>query len=856
MKPSTSFTANRLALSALCIALLSACGGSGEFVTASSTTDAFASSGVTTVTATPAVNDTSSAQPVSVINTPVMVAAPVAEARTNTTQAMTNEMGTTPAVVAAPTARAGGRVALNRPSEPKKMLASLIDAASSAISTVVAVFTDPSPAITAPVVVAAPSVVVAAPVVSTPPLVAPQPEPLPIILAPAPIVVVQGNGGTITDVKFENLMGNVQTNVPVTFGQVFVAGAVSATDTLAGALENGSLIPMQMDVKATYADGSVRHAVLSAALPSLAIGQTLNLNLTKASVSQAASTAVTPAELLAAGFSTNVSLTVDGQLYTASADELLKTAQAKSWLSGRIANEWMVSAPFRNAAGVAHPHLTARFDVRAYAGMNKAKVDVVVENDWAYEAAPRNFKYDAQIAVGGSTVYTKAGLNHYHHARWKKTFWWGGLPPVNVKHNAAYLIATRAVPNYDQSASPSATTLSRIRTAFTGAVSEPMGSGMAAPYMPQTGGRPDIGILPGWAVSYLLSMDKDAKTAMLGTADLAGSYSNHYRDRNTDRVISMLDFPYMTLLGREGDTFNPVTKKYESFPVCGGDCTTLLTADSSHEPNTAYLPYIITGDHYYLEELQFWAMFNMFQHNPGYRDASKGLVKADQIRGQAWSLRTLGDAAFITPDADPLKAQFAGFLSNNLDWYNAAYTNNANPDNLLGAITDANALVYDGGVGLAPWQDDFFTMAIGHVAELGYTKAAQLLKWKSSFPVNRMAAPGYCWIDASIYKLKVRDSATGANYTTMAQAYKASETAAIAATACGSPAMATAMGLATGEMAGYANVIDGYPAYLQPALAYSVDSGNSLGRTAWTTFQARAVKPNYADGAQFAILPR
>ena len=850
MKTLSSSAKSSLVLSVLCSAMLSACGGSGEFVGSTASSDSFASTGVTAVTAGTGSGTTSTGSAI-IVNTPVAFTANASVVRTNTSLALENGISPTPAMVAPPTSRSGMRVALERPSEPKDMLAVFVDAAGIVIKTAVALFTDAAdPVVATPTLAIAPTPTVA---VSAPVLVAP-PAPAPTVVA-ATVVAVQG-GAAITDVKVANLVDNVQNNVPVTFGQMFAAGAVSASDTLVGALENGALIPLQMDVKATYPDGSVRHAVLSAVIPAISARGTVTVSLSKASVNLAAPAAVTPDALLASGFSTRVALTIDGQLYTASADELLKTTPAKNWLNGAIANEWMVSAPLRSAAGVNHPHLTARFDVRAYAGMNKAKVDVVIENNWAYEAAPRNFKYDVQVIVGGDTLYTKAGLNHYHHARWKKSFWWGGMPQVYIKHNAAYLIATRAVPNYDQSVTPSAAALTRIRTAFTGAVSEPMGSGMAAAYMPQTGGRPDLGILPGWAVTYLLSMDKDAKTAMMGTADLAGSWSNHYRDRNTDRVISMNDYPYMTLLGREGDTFNPVTKKFESFPVCGGDCTTPLTADSSHEPNTAYLPYIVSGDHYYLEELQFWAMFNMFQHNPGYRDGNKGLVKADQIRGQAWSLRTLGDAAFITPDADPLKAQFITFLSNNLDWYNAAYTNNANPDNSLGAITDANALVYDGGVGIAPWQDDFFTMAIGHVAELGFPKAAQLLKWKSTFPVNRMVAPGYCWIDASIYKIKLRDSATSANYTTMAQAYQASQTAAITSTACGSTQMATAMGLAVGEMAGYANVIDGYPAYLQPALAYSVDSGNGSARTAWTAFQGRAVKPNYAEGAQFAIVPR
>src|SRR5476651_1677617 len=607
--------------------------------------------------------------------------------------------------------------------------------------------------------------------------------------AATPVVV----GRQVTDVSFTSTSTAAQSNVPVTFGQVFADGDMGATDALAGKLADGSILPLQLDVKASYADKSVRHDVITAILP---------------------------------------------------------------WLAGGLANEWTLSAPLHNAAGQVHPLLSARFDVRAYAGAKQAKVDVVIENDWAFQAGPQNVVYDAQIKVGGQLAYSKLALTHYRQARWKKTLWWGAAPQVAIKHNIAYLIASKAVANYDQSAIPSSATLAQLRLAFSGAVTEPMQRGLATAYMPQTGGRPDLGLLPGWAVTYLLSMDKDAKAAMTGTADLAGSWSSHYRDQKTGRVVSLVDYPYMTILGHAGDTINPATKKSEAFPACGGDCSTPLTADSAHEPNFAYLPYLVTGDHYYLEELQFWAMFNILQGNPGYRNAAQGLIKWDQIRGQAWTLRSLSEAAAITPDADPLKAQFTTFLTNNLNWYNATYSNNSAPNNALGAITDANALVYNNGRGLAPWQDDFFTVATGHAAELGFAPANALLHWKSTFPVQRMLAAGYCWIDASIYEMMVRDSATSANYTDMAHVYQASETPAVSSLACGSAAMATAMKLKVGEMVGYANSIDGYPAYFQGALAYSVNAGNADAARAWALYQSRSIKPDYTMGAQFDILPR
>ncbi|GAB3407483.1 hypothetical protein NX774_14435 [Massilia agilis] len=664
--------------------------------------------------------------------------------------------------------------------------------------------------------------------------------------------------GVLTDVRFENTNPQLaQANVPVTFGQVFAQGALSPADGLVGRLSDGTTIALQVDVKALHADGSVRHAVISAVLPSLAAGQTNAMSLVKSGTAASAG-ASTPDDLLGAGFSASVHATINGVRYEAFADDLLKEGPYQTWLSGPVASEWQVSAPLTAADGTRHPHLSARFAIRWYPGASKARVDVTVENDWAYEPNPQNITYDASVLVGAKEVYAKTGLNHLNHARWRKVFWYNGTAPeVNVKHNAAYLIATRALPNYDQTVTIPETKLAALQAKWTGAITEPMGIGLATAYMPQTGGRDDIGLLPGWAATWLLSMDKRARDVTLGTADGAGSWSAHYRDKNTGRPVSLIDYPYMTILGRIGDTYNPVTRKYEAFPACASStaCTTPYTHDSAHMPNLAYLPYLLTGDYYYLEELQFWAMWAAFSSNPGYRQNVKGLVLADQVRGQAWTMRTVAEAAYITPDNDRLKAHFTQIVNSNLDWFNQTYTNNA-AANQLGIIVNGYSLVYNNGTGMAPWQDDFFTSAIGHAAELGFTKAQPLLAWKSKFPVSRMTADGACWVDGSIYTLIVRDSSTSPYYATMGQAYKTSHTATFNALSCASAEMATALKLKVGEMTGYSAEATGYPSNLQPALAYAADALGAPGKSAWTVFMNRSVKPNYGLAPQFAIVPR
>ena len=713
--------------------------------------------------------------------------------------------------------------------------------------------TTPPPADGGPTVVVTPdSAAPAGP--TTAPISGTTNEPLPEAIAPVGEYAVYG---VVTDVRIQNTSAAAQVNTPVTFGQVFAVGDLPQGYSLVGRLDDGTKVPLQLDVKALHPDGSVRHAIVSGILPGLAASQTRAMSLMKTNAPVTPGT-LSPKVLLSNGFSSSVHATINGVEYKASADDMIKSGwKYNTWLSGAVANEWQVSAPLRAEGGQEHPHLTARFAIRWYDSIKKARVDVTLENNWAYELNPSNITYDAKVVVRGQEVYVKPALTHLHHSRWRKLFWWGDEPQVHVRHNSAYLIASRAVPNYDQSIVTSEATLNGLMAKWTGTAIEPMSVGLVNRYMPSTGGRNDLGLMPGWVATYLLSMDPRAKTVALGTGDLAGSWSTHYRDKNTDRPVSLIDYPYMTILGTPGDTKNPATKQYESFPKCaaGASCGTPYMHDTSHQPAFAYVPYLVTGDYYYLEELQFWAMYNVFQSNPGYRKNVQGLLSSDQVRGQAWTMRTLAEAAYITPDNDRLKAHFNRVLQSNLDWYNTKYTNN--PDaNFFAVIDTGGAVIYNSRRGIAPWQDDFFTQAIGHAAELGFDGAKSLLSWKAKAPVLRMTDPAICWIDGALYSMNIRDADGSPFYTSMAQAVAASQSEGFRSLACGSAEMAAFLKLKVGEMTGYSSSVTGYPSNMQPALAYAVDARLPNAAAGWSRFMSRTVKPNYSISPQFAIVPR
>ena len=701
----------------------------------------------------------------------------------------------------------------------------------------------------------------------------------------------------------ENQSNEFIQHQPVTIGHSFMKGDIPPGKTIRMMCDDQE-IPVQVDHKATHGDGSLKHAILSFIAPDM-IANTTKTGYLFVSNQPLPEPSIAISDLIESSFDASLIVAIDNQHYSVSARQILTNpAQTiQNWISGPICTEWILKSPLLDSNHVAHPHLMARFEIRAYAGMNAVRTSITLENTWTYQPDPQNYTYHATLTIGDQIAWTNPEQVHFHHARWRKIFWWqnqSGLdntPKIHIKHDTRYLIATQAIPNFDplylnnvpeQYLSDMETKWSQSKVygpygycdrSYTMTVSEPMAIGFATYYMPMTGGRGDIGPITQWTSRYLMSMDARAKKVELGTADLAGSWSIHFRDKRTDLPVSIEDYPYCSTIWNKSTTYNPVTKLYERPTECeeGRDCQTPYSPDTAHHPSFAYIPYLVTGDYYYLEELQFWANYCMLYDNPSYRQLDKGIVKSKQVRGQGWSLRTIGEAAYATPDDHPMKAYFIRRIDDNLNYYNQEYTSNMNA-NKLGCIASLHD--FSDGAILSPWMDDFVTFAIGHLSELGFEKARPFLAWKSQFPVGRMIDNTFCWIFASNYRMAVapskEDGMAGLFFQTFAETYEPTlawrENATkdyyqdILQLTCNSIEMVTFLkekkllhyGV-QGEMLGYSLDIEhGYPVILSTALAYAVDSGITGAVEAWERIENRAMKPDFNQGGSYkwTIIPR
>ncbi|ETR66831.1 MAG: hypothetical protein OMM_05464 [Candidatus Magnetoglobus multicellularis str. Araruama] len=501
----------------------------------------------------------------------------------------------------------------------------------------------------------------------------------------------------IVSIDFEDFHGRHQFNFPITFAQVFKEGDVTENQTLVAYLKDMQPVNIQVDRKATYSNGSLKHAVISCIFPEFYADDEKHMTLYTTRQKREQQLALTRDDLLSTDFDALVSVVLDHKRYLVSARELLKhSTDIKKWISGPVCTEWHVWSKLLDMDQQAHPHLAVHFYIRAYTADEKivnVRVTTIMENNWTFEYGPRKFTYDISISVNGHT-YEKEALTHFHHARWKKDMWYHAVNDINLKPDVRYLIATKAIPNYDQKAintidesilAAMEAEWDEIKTYETESntyniqTSDPMSPGFAHPNFFTRGGAGwrDLGLLPRWTLRYLFSLDPRAEKVMMGTGHLAGSFPLHYRDQSTNLPVSIKDHPFSSI--QQGDKsfdYHENISKKPSECVASKDCETPYDVGFPGLPSLSYVPYLLSGDYYYLEELQFMASYCLFQRNHGYRYYEKGIFDSHSngIFEHSYPLRTLGRTAFITPDNHPLKQYFMEKIQDNLDYYNEKYT--------------------------------------------------------------------------------------------------------------------------------------------------------------------------------------
>lgn len=646
--------------------------------------------------------------------------------------------------------------------------------------------------------------------------------------------------GALTCVEVTSTSVHTQSSLPITWGQAFKAGDWQhATQRLIAQVDNAT-IPLQTDEISSHRDGSARFAVLSTQMAHLPPGQQRTINIYTADKSSPIRPTPLPTE-------PDWNLEIEAKVYDANQrvistlialpQEQLKTQIAKNIrprLQGPVAMEYTLVTPFKDkSTGQPHPHLTARLHTRLYEGGQRIRTDVVLENTRTWTNQPTNITYALTIKRHGMVLHEQPTFTHYHHARWHKVVWSGGSEPAQrMRHDMPYFMASRATWNYDlnltvpeQVLEKKFAQLKNIRQ--TQEAMGPMGNVFLMPAFGTTGARAEIGPLPEWTVYYLLSQDERAKEVMLANADAAGSVPIHYRNEETDQPLDVQNHPTVSVLfGTSKPLLPTVTDR------------TIWSIDTAHQASFSYIPYFMTGDAFYLDETIFWAAWNIASVNPQYRNNSEGLIRSNQVRAQAWALRSIGEAAHALPDHHPMKKYFDERLLNNLNAF-AKHTG----ESPIGAIhhhANANKI--------QPWQDDYVSIVLSLLAQNDDPKALEALKWFSRFTVGRFLneANGFCMARAPGGEWTYRD--TESRYITTWKEFFSINYPSDVGTPCSALTV-------TG---GYPHLGVGYAASARAMLAATSNAGIAGAKSAYLQWKNMTpqMDENLPSAPTWAIVPR
>lgn len=524
--------------------------------------------------------------------------------------------------------------------------------------------------------------------------------------------------GVITSLSLHEKDGLTTNNYPLTFGHVFKQG-----DVPAGILVkyNGTSLTTQFDKKTSWDDGSAKFGVVSVVIPTVSSKSTGTITI-ETSTANSSTGAMDKTSILATDIESNINLSnLSDSGYSGSVSSSLRdqvsAGELNYWLQGSVCTEVLENQQVNNS-------LTATWEARFYPGTAFGiRISSGIDNVSSLHVG--NVGYNVAVTLGEATpsqVFSISGYTHYLGSRWRKVFWLGPEPPETELHyNLNYLISSGMIMPYDQTITISESTIASEYLLFLSKNRTIAGSGLSATDFGTTGGRQEIGVLPQWSVMWLLTMDNRMRQVTLEQGELMGHTPTvHFIERdnaktNYSKIMSVDD-------RRNASWKDPGTW----ITPIGSVSIGAWNPDRAHQGSFAYLPYLITGEYWYLQEVYHWGAYcigrdaygrngaGSVQDFSAGHDGSYGIVY-DPPRGIAWALRNISDAANVALDGSSEATYFSSKLSNNLNWLLQANTATSHG---LHAIRGTREDVYPGqkwSKVVATWMHDFVVLALSDI---------------------------------------------------------------------------------------------------------------------------------------------
>lgn len=393
----------------------------------------------------------------------------------------------------------------------------------------------------------------------------------------------------------------------------------------------------------------------------------------------------------------SVQFTIGSTVYTAT---LPINPSSDLWLAGPLAEENRTIVTPIAPDGTPHPFLRVYFDTRNFAG-GGSRVDVDVEND-LNATGDTSVTYSVDILVNGQVAYHHDTITQYYMTRWHQVVD-AGVTESQVTPDFTPFQQSGTLPTY-------LPVVQNLVDSPTGPNFDILQSANLSTAMAAGGGRPEIAPYPDWAARYIVYKNPTEGQYVMANGDLAGSWPVHLREPD-GTFITIDSHPFFAIYPNT----NP-DATVDEVPLGDQTATGPLLPDTAHTPSLAFIPYLVTGDRYYADEMTFWGVYGLDFALPYARQYNLGLVyPGREERTLAWQLRNMADPAAYLPQADPMRDYFASKAENNLNWADAYAESHNTP---LGSSFEAT---------LTPepieqtFQSAYLVWSIIHANDLGFS---------------------------------------------------------------------------------------------------------------------------------------
>src|SRR5579872_1488377 len=333
--------------------------------------------------------------------------------------------------------------------------------------------------------------------------------------------------------------------------------------------------------------------------------------------------------------------------------------------------------------------------------------------------------YQVQFYDGATLLATINPTAHWYFARWR----WPNTPRPVVR-NVATLLSRKWIP-------PLTTSSGLNCTAFTTTV-KPYVNPMDVCdifWDGSTGERPEIGLVTEWQADYILNGTSASFAQMMAHAEVNASIAIHIRDETTGAPLNIQVHKYMSLNSSSGSGgfINPGPKPID--PLTGKVDKRYRLTDAAHHPDLCGVPWMLTDDPYYLEELQFTSLYCSLQSSYfPHQLKLPGIGSIEQTRGWAWSKRDAFRAQKFTPASPPSwllpQSVFTQNLSDMLTYANLIMASPAKVYKVYHTISKCG--------GLEIWQKGYDSYTIAHaVKDLGFTDWTTHYNWHIQCILNQ-----------------------------------------------------------------------------------------------------------------------